>query len=173
VSRRQHLIQPFRWDGKYGLPHFSIQPAKVLDSFVPVFIIWGNDGGPLLFSTEIQGMTLDALKHEPVPSGEVKHDFPDAVCSRNGMRRGGFGGNAGQCLEDGGAMPRITLERAAHLVFKAVNFFSHFVKLHHRPSLSSARQLAPKHSRVNEHVTSFSTGLLIDWMFTNFQPARR
>src|SRR5215471_509757 len=114
MSRCQRLIQPFRRERKHGLPHFSIQPAKVLNSFVPVFSFWSSNGGPILFWTEIEGMPLNSLKHEPVRRGEVKHDLPDAVCSRNGTHRCCFGGNAGQCLEDGGAMPRFTLERPPH-----------------------------------------------------------
>src|SRR5438876_998638 len=125
MPRSQHLIQPIPSEGKYGEPHFSIQPTKLLDGLVPAFSLQSGDCRPVLFCAETPGMTLDSVKHEPVRSGEMEHDLPDAVPPWNGMRRGCLDGDACQYLEDGGTMPRFTLERPQHLLLEARQFLSH------------------------------------------------
>jgi hypothetical protein len=70
-------------------------------------------------------MTLDSPKHEPVRRSEVAHDLPDAMRPWNRMRRRCLHGYACQYFEDGGTMPRFTLERPPQLLFEARQFLSH------------------------------------------------
>jgi hypothetical protein len=127
MPRGQHLIQMIPGETKYGQPQFSIQPAKVLNGFVPTSGVRSGNGRPVLLRSEIYRTAVDPLKHKPVRCGQMKHNLPDAVRPWNGMRRRLLAGDARQSLEDSGTMPRFTLNCPPHLFFKARQFLSHSV----------------------------------------------
>src|SRR5919205_578896 len=69
----------------------------------------------------------------------MKHEFPDAMRTSDGMAGRLLRGKAGQQLEDRGPMPRLALKRSPELLLQSVGFRSH--PLHRSPHTSRKKRI--------------------------------
>ena len=92
-----------------------VPSAQRGDRLLPVGVGGLRHRRPVLGGSDLPAVAAKSPQHEVVARGEVQHDLPYGMRAGDRTRRRFDGSDAAQQLDDGGAVPRRSLERSAQL----------------------------------------------------------